>query len=204
MSPRSKRLRKVINPPLIKGFKPYGPEAGKEKTEAVYLHFEEYEALRLCDYDKYNHHEASGIMGVSRPTFTRIYSSARQKIALAFVEGRQIAIEGGKVYFDSDWYHCKSCKCFFNNPEKDQKVESCPLCGSNAISEAESETEVASAEMKADECADFCVCPQCGYEQPHHHGRPCSHQVCPSCNINLKRKASPNFQHFRHGAGKKH
>jgi uncharacterized protein len=204
MSPRSKRLRKVINPPLIKGFKPYGPEAGKEKKEAVNLHFEEYEALRLCDYDMYNHHEASGIMGVSRPTFTRIYSSARQKIALAFVEGRQIAIEGGKVYFDSDWYHCTSCKCFFNNPEKEHKVENCPLCGSNLVSEAESETEVSTAEMKADECADFCVCPQCGYEQPHRHGKPCSHHVCPSCNVHLKRSSSPNSQQFRQRAGKKH
>ena len=130
MSPRIKRLRKVLNPPPIKGFKPYGPESGKQKTEPVIMLYEEYEALRLCDYDMCNHHSASVIMNVSRPTFTRIYASARQKIAKAFVEGAQIAIEGGKVYFDSDWYHCNSCNCNFNNHNKEKEIENCPLCGS--------------------------------------------------------------------------
>jgi uncharacterized protein len=129
MSPRNKRLRKVINPPLIKGFKPFGPDTPKDNNDPVIMLYEEYEALRLCDYDLYNHHQASELMGVSRPTFTRIYASARQKIANAFVEGKPISIEGGKVYFDSDWYHCQSCGCYFNNPEKDIKVEACPLCG---------------------------------------------------------------------------
>ncbi len=95
---------------------------------------EEYEALKLCDYDMLNHELASHAMQVSRPTFTRVYSAARQKIAKAFVEGRPIAIEGGKVYFDSNWYHCKSCDCFFNNPEMDKKITACPLCGSDRFS----------------------------------------------------------------------
>jgi hypothetical protein len=30
----------------------------------------------------------------------------QEKISKAFVEGRQIEIEGGKVYVDSDWYQC--------------------------------------------------------------------------------------------------
>jgi uncharacterized protein len=123
MSPRNKRLRKVLNPPAIKGLKPYGPEVDENKTSVVTLLFEEYEALRLCDYDKFNHHQACVIMGVSRPTFTRIYAAARQKIAKTLVEGSQLSIEGGKVYFDSDWYHCSNCTCYFNNPEKDKTIE---------------------------------------------------------------------------------
>lgn len=133
MSPRIKRSRKVLNPPLIKGFKPYGPLVGEKNTEPVYLLFEEYESLRLCDYDMINHLEASAVMGISRPTFTRIYASARQKIAKAFVEGRQITLEGGKVYYDSDWYHCNKCGCDFNNPDKETEVEHCPLCGSQSV-----------------------------------------------------------------------
>lgn len=133
MSPRTKRLRKVISPPAVKGFKPYGLEAGSKVAEVVNLHFEEYEALRLCDYDMYNHHEASEMMVVSRPTFTRIYASARKKMAKALVEGLQIAIDGGKVYFDTDWHHCSDCKCSFNHPWKEKRVESCPLCGSKSI-----------------------------------------------------------------------
>jgi uncharacterized protein len=133
MSPRIKRPRKVLNPPVIKGFKPYGPILDKKNTEAVYLLFEEYESLRLCDYDQENHLEASAIMGISRPTFTRIYASARQKIAKAFVEGKQIIIEGGKVYFDTDWYHCHQCGCDFNNLDKELNTINCPLCGSENV-----------------------------------------------------------------------
>ncbi|MDX9905239.1 MAG: DUF134 domain-containing protein [Bacteroidales bacterium] len=133
MSPRTKTLRKVLNPPGIKGYKPYGPGVTGEPAEPINLHYEEYEALRLCDYDRHNHHQASVVMGVSRPTFTRIYASALQKIARAFVEGRSISIEGGKVYFDSDWYSCSSCHCFFNNPEREMKVFQCSLCGSEDI-----------------------------------------------------------------------
>lgn len=133
MSPRVKTLRKVQNPPLIKGFKPYGPDSGKRNSEAVILLFEEYEALRLCDYDRFKHQQASAMMGVSRPTFTRIYASALQKIAHAFVEGRQISIEGGKVYFDSDWYQCSGCHCYFNNPGKGKEVTACPLCSDQQI-----------------------------------------------------------------------
>jgi len=130
MSPRIKTIRKVLNPPVIKGFKPYGNESLEQEKDPINLLYEEYEALRLCDYDRCNHNQASMIMGVSRPTFTRIYASALQKISVAFVEGRQIFIEGGKVYFDSDWYKCNSCQCYFNNPEKQFVINECPLCGS--------------------------------------------------------------------------
>lgn len=133
MSPRVRVLRKVLSPPSFKGYKPYGGVSGKQNSESVNLLFEEYEALRLSDYDKLNHHQASIMMGVSRPTFTRIYASALQKIAQAFVEGREIIIKGGKVYFDSNWYHCDGCLCYFNNPKEENTVENCTLCGSLQI-----------------------------------------------------------------------
>ncbi|MFO7617812.1 MAG: DUF134 domain-containing protein [Bacteroidales bacterium] len=129
MSPKNKILRRVVNPPPIKGFKPYGPDPSRRSSEPVALLYEEYEAIRLCDYDGLNHHEASLEMGISRPTFTRVYSSALQKIATALVEGRQISIGGGRVYFDSEWFRCSGCGCQFNHPHKDQVVENCPLCG---------------------------------------------------------------------------
>lgn len=146
MSPRNKTLRKVVNPPVIRGFKPFGAESGTANTEPVVLLFEEFEAIRLCDYDGCNQLKASVMMGVSRPTFTRIYASALKKIAQAFVEGRSITIAGGKVYFDSDWYHCKSCDCHFNNPDKDQKITGCPLCGSEGVIGFDFEYEFADCE----------------------------------------------------------
>ncbi len=193
MTPRIKTLRKVSSPPAIKGLKPYGPDINSKKSEQVILLYEEYEALKLCDYDMYNHVDASILMGVSRPTFTRIFSSARQKIAKALVEGKQISIEGGKVYFDSDWYKCKACACNFNNPEKDQKITNCPLCGSSKIASYESDSEEGNIEEPARfNCEDICFCPECGLEEQHQRGLPCSHVVCIKCGKPMKRKGISN------------
>ncbi len=195
MSPRIKVLRKVSNLPVIKGFKPYGIESGKQNLEFVNLLYEEYEALRLSDYDILNHHQASVMMGVSRPTFTRIYASALQKIAKAFVEGRQISIEGGKVYFDSNWYHCKKCGCYFNNPEKEKPVENCPLCGSQLVDKFDYYNTYEDITDKHSE--DLYTCPNCGFEQKHQYGQPCSKQICHQCQSLMKRKGSPNCRKFK-------
>lgn len=186
MSPRIKKMRKVLNPPIVKGFKPYGPGAESVQKEPVNLLFEEYEALRLCDYDLLNHHQASEAMSISRPTFTRIYASARKKIANAFVEGRQIFFEGGKVYFDSDWYRCERCMCYFNNPEKDKEVEECPLCGSKQFNAYDNQGIF--EEIEEDTEADVCVCPRCGFEQVHTPGNRCNEEICPRCNSAMRRK----------------
>ncbi|HNS17865.1 MAG TPA: DUF134 domain-containing protein [Bacteroidales bacterium] len=196
MSPRLKRIRKVVNPPIIKGFKPYGPETGNRKPEPVYLLYEEYEALRLCDYDGDNHHHASLVMGISRPTYTRIYASAREKIARAFVEGRPITIEGGKVYFDSDWYQCNQCCCHFNHPERMTKVERCPLCGSREFAGYEWEEPLMDADP--DQGWDHCICPGCGHLQEHIPGMPCNQQICPKCGAPMKRNSAQNCRTYKH------
>jgi len=195
MSPRIKVIRKVSNPPLIKGFKPYGLESGKLKLESINILYEEYEALRLSDYDILNHHQASVLMGVSRPTYTRIYASALQKIAKAFVEGRQISIQGGKVYFDSDWYHCKKCRCYFNNPEKEQAVQNCPLCGNQQVDKFDYKNTFEDVADKI--CYDICICPDCGFEQEHQYGQRCGKQFCPHCKSFMIRKGSPNCRNFK-------
>jgi predicted DNA-binding protein (UPF0251 family) len=187
MSPRRTNWRKLVEPPKIKGFKPYGPEINT-LSEPVFLLFEEYEALKLCDYDQMNHHQASAVMNVSRPTFTRIYASARQKMATAFVEGRTISIEGGKVYFDSSWYLCESCRCHFNNPDATNTIECCPLCGSDKIRPAQEELDVCQSNNAE---FDQCVCPKCGYEKQHQFGNPCAQEPCPNCNALMRRKRKP-------------
>ncbi|MBE0642013.1 MAG: DUF134 domain-containing protein [Bacteroidales bacterium] len=130
MSPRPKRYRKVERPPVIKGFRPFGSRQcfGLE----VSLHFEEFESLKLADYDQCTHAQAAEKMGVSRPTFTRIYEEARRKIALAFVEGRPLHIRGGQAEFSEEWYHCRACQNDFT-PVHDAlwKAADCPICGSS-------------------------------------------------------------------------
>ncbi|MBB3186063.1 DUF134 domain-containing protein [Microbacter margulisiae] len=180
--PRPKRWRKVSNPPIISGFKPYGSSIDNDSAESIFLRFEEYEAIRLCDYEGMNHHEASMEMQVSRPTLTRIYAIARQKIAEAFVMGKQIIIEGGKIYFDSDWYNCHQCGSYFNRLNKQEPIIRCPLCNSD---------QIASADQSAEYPETFsnngrCTCPICGFSKPHVHGMPCKHEICPHCHGHLR------------------
>ncbi|HBX52548.1 MAG: hypothetical protein A2275_12845 [Bacteroidetes bacterium RIFOXYA12_FULL_35_11] len=128
--PRPKINRKMVTPPKFKGFKPYGYYA--EEQAPVSMLFEEYETIRLCDYELLSQSEVAQFMGVSRPTVTRIYESARRKVAIAFSEARSIVIEGGNVFFDSNWFHCKNCKSHFNNPENHKKLI-CPVCDSKSV-----------------------------------------------------------------------
>ena len=128
--PRPKRIRKMTNPPHFKGFRPIGLP---DKESPVVINYEEYEAIRLCDFELMGQVEAAKLMDVSRPTFTRIYESARRKVAQAFVGGKTIVFEGGKVYFDSDWYSCNNCGCWFNHTAKETEIKNCTLCGSADI-----------------------------------------------------------------------
>ena len=34
--------------------------------------------------------------------------------------------------------------------------------------------------------ADVCVCPKCGYKEPHVKGVPCYSKVCPRCEARLE------------------
>jgi uncharacterized protein len=133
MNSRCRTTRKVLQPPAIMRFNPVGKRGSIKDTNPVIIFLEEYEAIRLCDYEMLNHQQASYKMCVSRPTFTRIYASALRKIAQAIVEGKPVTIEGGKVCFDSDWYHCSDCESYFNHPDKQIPLKACPLCSSNAF-----------------------------------------------------------------------
>ena len=133
MSPRPKNIRKVNNMPSVAGFRPVISNNSCEET--IFLHFEEYETIRLCDYEMKTQQEASISMGVSRPTLSRIYTSARQKIAKAFVCGAAIMIEGGVSYTNSEWFRCGSCGFLFNNINPALKIRKtvCPVCFSEDI-----------------------------------------------------------------------
>ncbi len=126
MCPRIKRDRIIQRAPDFSGFKPYGVQ--RKITGEVVLHMEEYESIKLCDYELLTQVEASKLMNVSRPTFTRVYESARRKIAQAFAEAKEIRISGGNVSIENIWYKCQKCSITFN--VKVSAKAKCPLCGS--------------------------------------------------------------------------
>lgn len=93
--------------PPMEGYKPFG--IPMRELESVYLLFEEFEAIRLADYENLTQEEAAEKMHISRPTFTRLYDKARKNIARAFVEGKAIIIRGGNFTTEDYWYKCISC-----------------------------------------------------------------------------------------------
>lgn len=71
-------------------FKPDGRRKGV--LSGVKLESDEFTALKLHDVDGLNQKEASFEMKVSQPTFARILSSGRHKIASAIIKGEEIRI----------------------------------------------------------------------------------------------------------------
>ncbi len=93
--PRPKCHRHVCGAPDVRYFKPRGIPA--LELEEVALHLDEFEAIRLADYEKLYQEEAAARMNISRQTFGRIIEAARGKIADALISGKALKIEGGPV-----------------------------------------------------------------------------------------------------------
>lgn len=127
--PRPKRKRRILSPPKMKGFKPFGVVQRRKSIPTISMLHEEYEAFRLMDYMNLSQEEAARIMRVSRSTFTRIYESARLKIAKALVECSAIVIEGGDIVVEGSWFQCQSC--FQLTKELGDKT--CPVCLSGTL-----------------------------------------------------------------------
>lgn len=65
------------------------------KCEIITMTLEEFEAIRLIDYNNLTQEEASAFMEIARTTIQSIYEAARKKISDALVNGKKIIIEGG-------------------------------------------------------------------------------------------------------------
>lgn len=91
---RPEKCRCICSVPKTLEFFPSGKENG-----IIKLGFDEYETLRLLDYEKKTQEQCAKRMNISRTTVTRIYEQAREKIASALVNGNKIVIGGGDVKF---------------------------------------------------------------------------------------------------------
>ncbi|NCC99777.1 MAG: DUF134 domain-containing protein [Bacteroidia bacterium] len=129
--PRPKQCRKIVSPPLMLGFKPFG--IPRSMFEEVTLQYDEYESIRLLDYEGLLQEEAAEKMNISRPTLTRIYENARKTIAKAFVEGKMIVIEGGNVDFGRRWYRCRKCSKLIDGLENHIQCKNCKTYGKDEL-----------------------------------------------------------------------
>lgn len=190
--PRPKRSRRIHRPPIASGFMPFGTSSGM--VGSVTLLYEEYEALRLSDYEGVSQQDAADRMEVSRPTFSRIYDQARQKLSRALVEGLSLTIEGGNVSFNEAWFKCKSCNTAFCLPENQKKSGDCPVCRSADIVDVSRKTNVVNSDLlprPAVHQTGYCLCPRCGLRISHQAGIPCRSLICTHCGSAMIREHHP-------------
>ncbi len=90
---RPKNTRILRSQARTRFFKPCSEIA--ESLPVQTLALEEFEAIRLADYEQLSQQEAAESMGVSRHTFGRVLANARKKLAHAVVFGECIQIHGG-------------------------------------------------------------------------------------------------------------
>jgi predicted DNA-binding protein (UPF0251 family) len=83
--------------PPVSVFKPAGVPA--RTLSWITLRLDEYEALRLADYEGLMQEEVAERLGVSRPTVSRLLEGARRKVVATIVEGKALLVEGGPVRF---------------------------------------------------------------------------------------------------------
>jgi predicted DNA-binding protein (UPF0251 family)/DNA-directed RNA polymerase subunit RPC12/RpoP len=129
--PRRKTRRRVSKEPIISVYKPAGIPANE--LEEILLSVDEFEAIRLADLEGINQRQASKKMHVSQPTFNRILSSARTKVARGLVEGNVLRIEGGNYILADGTGFLKCLECGATISSNLEQVRECPECGSSRL-----------------------------------------------------------------------
>jgi len=131
---RIPKRRRVSLLPRATYFKPAGIPL--RQLEEVCLSVEEAEAIRLKDLGGFEQEESAREMKISRPTFQRVLSSARKKLAEALMKGKAIRIEGGAFEMAVRRFHCindheweVSFEMMMASPP-----ETCPVCKTADIS----------------------------------------------------------------------
>ena len=131
---KPKKERTVLHPPAVIFFKPQGIPL--VRLEKVVLNVDEYEALRLVDYEGLNQAEAAKKLGISRPTCARIVEDAHKKVAEAITLGKAIRIEGGAFALLKNLMRCRDCGQIWEalaedtakRTSKEPEKISCPHC----------------------------------------------------------------------------
>jgi predicted DNA-binding protein (UPF0251 family) len=129
--PRRKQCRKVFNEPTISVFKPAGIPA--RELEEVRIAVDEFEAVRLADYAGLNQRDACVLMEISQPTFNRVLSSARRKIAQGLVKGMVLRIEGGRYSLPNDSAELRCIDCGESAIVSNITTHECEKCGSTQL-----------------------------------------------------------------------
>ena len=135
---RPKCCRRVAGPPGCCFFGPRG--VSQSSQNAVLLGLDEFEAIRLADFEGLYQEQAAERMNVSRQTFGRVIDAARRKVAQALIEGKALRIEGGEIEMSQmRTFKCSDCQHTWRLPYGTGRPQDCPACKSANIHRAEDE-----------------------------------------------------------------
>lgn len=97
---KAKNPRTISSKPRSFFFKPQG--ICLKEMEIIELCEDEYEAIKLHDFDHLSQIQAAQSMNISQPTFGRTLNSGYKKISKALFEGKAIAIQQQKGKSDEE------------------------------------------------------------------------------------------------------
>ncbi len=127
---RYRNNRIIHEPPMFREFKPRGLK--RDDLPRVEMSIDEFEAIRLADFQNQSHEDASKTMDISRPTFSRLIEAARHKMADFIINGKYLEIKGGAIHFRNNLFRCKSCEQTFSVAIQNI-INKCPHCESSHI-----------------------------------------------------------------------
>ena len=111
--PRPRKCRRICRLPQFTAFAPV--RNGRADAESVVLTVDEFEAIRLIDFEGVDQNACAEYMQVARTTVQQIYTSARKKLAEMLVSGRSLQIKGGDIRLcegDEHFAPCAGCLRF--------------------------------------------------------------------------------------------
>ena len=159
--PRPVICRRVWFQPGITYFKPAGVRL--VGLNEVVLAVDEFEAIRLKDFEEMDQEKAAKKMNISQPTFHRLIIAARKKVADALVNGKAIRIQGGTY-----------------------KMVQQPIQPGMGRGMGRGRG-MGGRGMGFGGPAMACICSSCGYQQAKQRGVPCSTLKCPKCGAPMVR-----------------
>ena len=126
---RPKCPRQINGLPRSSYFKPRGIPVSS--LEEVVLSVDEFESMRLADYEGLYQEQAAEKMNISRQTFGRILESAHRKVADVLIHGKAMRIEGGVVEMpEMRKFQCNQCGHGWDLPFGTGRPPACPSCSS--------------------------------------------------------------------------
>jgi len=179
------RLRRVVGfQPGITYFKPQGKPLSA--LEEKILTVDEFESIRLKDFQELGQKECAEKMGISQPTFHRLVLSARKKIADAIINGKAIRIRGGNFKMVQGRGRMQPGTGIGKGQGAGRGIGAGTGRGSAGMGQRRGRMQPGTG-MGFGGPAQTCICPSCQHEEPKQRGVPCVEKKCPKCGAMMTR-----------------